>query len=78
MYLLLIIIYLACTDYLSIYPGLTESGPRCSAPAHLKSRPIHKLANHEFRCTGKLFRVGVNLLVNPLETNNYAIILSIK
>ena len=32
--------------------GLTTSGPRCVSPSHLKTRPIHSLASHEFRCTG--------------------------
>jgi len=32
---------------------LVASGPRCVSPAHLKTRPIHSLASHEFRCTGE-------------------------
>jgi len=31
--------------------GLTNSGPRCVKPVHLKNKAIHSLATHEFRCT---------------------------
>ena len=34
--------------------GLTNSGPRCVKPVHLKNKAIHSLATHEFRCTSKL------------------------
>ena len=41
-------------DWLRI-KGFTSGGPRCAHPQHLKDRPIYALANHDFRCTGKVF-----------------------
>ena len=50
--------------------GLTNSGPRCVKPVHLKNKAIHSLATHEFRCTSKLINSQFKICLSLHHTQS--------
>ena len=49
--------------------SLTNSGPRCVKPVHLKNKAIHSLATHEFRCTSKLINSQFKICLSLHRTH---------
>ena len=50
--------------------SLTNSGPRCVKPVHLKNKAIHSLATHEFRCTSKLINSQFKICLSLHHTQS--------
>ena len=53
--------------------GLTNSGPRCVKPVHLKNKAIHSLATHEFRCTSKLINSQFKICLSLHHTHSQSV-----